>query len=235
MAAVKDVPERYFPALRGCGPRPTMPDFEPLPEHHLQRLTDEALIEYVGAARAGGDEEATALAMGMLAYGWEDKIRSWVAWKVPAQDVDDVVLEAQISIVKASFDGKLVGQLGAFMKRIADRRIADYYRSAARHGEHVQVETGREEDEATHQAAVDDETGFIAVMDVVEIVLTRRSPPHQKVIRLYGSEVFGFEDLSAEEVRARIEADGSGESVSVDNVAKIWSRFRQEVEDEIRG
>lgn len=207
-----------------------MTDFKRLPKHHLERLSDEALVEYVAAARAAGDGAAAKEAMEILAYGWEDRIRAWAAAKVPAQDVDDVVVEAQMSITNAGFDGKVIGQFGAFVRTITQRRIADYYRVAERHGPTEQIEVGREsDDEATHQVSVQDETGYVDLIEVVKIVLADQSPLHQKVIRLYGPDVAGFENLPAGEVKARIEADGSGDTVSVDNVAKIWSRFRLEV------
>lgn len=213
-----------------------MTDFERLPNHHLERLSDEALVEYVAAARAAGDRETAKDAMGILAYGWEDRIRAWVAAKVPTQDVDDVIVEAQASITNAGFDGKVIGQFGAFVRTITKRRIADYFRVAERHGPTVQVEVGREHaDETTHQVSEEDETGFVVLIALVEIVLAEQSPLHRKVIRLYGPDVAGFQNLPAGEVKARIESDGSGDTVSVDNVAKIWSRFRLEVAERIDG
>ena len=66
-------------------------------------------------------------------------------------------------------------------------------------------------------------------------MLATREPMHRKVIGLYGPEVAGFMNLSAAEVKEAIDGDDSGDTVSVDNVAQIWSRFKRDLRDELGG
>ncbi len=109
-----------------------MSDFEPLPPHRLSALSDECLVAYVAAAHAAGDVAAERQALGVLAFAWESYIRAKVALKVPEQDRDDVVLAVQESLLRSSFEGKVIGQFGAFLRKITARRIADYYRDLER-------------------------------------------------------------------------------------------------------
>lgn len=211
-----------------------MNDFKRLPEHRLQALSDEALVEYAAAAHAARDADAERSALGCLAYGWEPVIRARVALKVPKQDHDDVILEVQESLIRSTFEGKVVGQFGAFLRTITQRRIADYHRERERRREHEGVDTGREDREEPGVIPITaDETGAADLRAVVERVLARRSPLHQRVIRLYGPEVAGFMNLTAAEVKEAIDGDGTNETVSVDNVAQIWSRFRRELREEL--
>ncbi len=203
-----------------------MSGFKRLPQHRLQDLSDEELVGYAAAARDAGDTEAEREAIAYLAFAWEPYIRAKVALKVPVEDRVDVVLEVQASLIHSNFQGKVVGQFGAFVRTIAQRRIADYHRKRSRRPR-LEAGDGNEGEPTT------DETGYVALRAVVEQLLAKRSPLHQKVIRLYGPEVAGFMNLGAAEVKEIIDGDESDDTVSVDNVQKIWSRFRQELEEEL--
>lgn len=213
-----------------------MSDFEPLPQHRLGDLSDERLVAYVAAAHAAGDAAAERDALGVLAFAWEPFIRAKVALKVPEQDRDDVVIAVQESLIRASFEGKVIGQFGAFLRTITQRRIADYHRELERRPEFAVIDGGGDDEgEGEVTPVAPDESGAVDFLAVVEAVLARREPMHQKVIRLYGPEVAGFMNLSAAEVKAAIDGDDSGDTVSVDNVAQIWRRFKVELEEELGG
>lgn len=214
-----------------------MSDFEPLLPRQLEQLTNEELIDYIRATREAGAVQAERDAVGYLAYAFEPTIKVWVRKDTPAQDVDDVVMEVMASAIKASFDGKVVGEFGSFLKTIAKRRVADYFRHGERQleADPLPSEHEGEEDFWGEQASNEDETELVALRDAVDRVLAGRNPLHQKVIRLYGSEVAGFDDLPADQVSAKIASDGSGDSVSVDNIAQIWSRFRRDLREELGG
>lgn len=214
-----------------------MSDFQPLPIHRLERLADRELIDYVGAARRAGDSAAERSAIGYLAFAFEPTIKAWVRRRTPAADVDDVVMEVFESVIDASFHGKVLGEFGSFLRTICERRVADNLRRRGRRLDADPMPSEHEGDEAVWGTgpSVGDETGRIALRDALERVLATRNPLHQQVIRLYGSGVDGFEDLSAGAVSARIEAAGTGERVTVDNVAKIWSRFIGDVRRELDG
>ncbi len=214
-----------------------MSDFEPLPPHRLGALSDEALVDYVAAAHEAGEGEAEREALAVLAFGWEGVIRARVALKVPPEDRDDVVVEIQESLMYASFEGKMIGQFGAFLRTITQRRIADYHRTRSRQPGVESLDEGwNDEDEwGEPEPAAPDETGLVDLRDAVERVLATREPMHRKVIALYGPEVAGFMNLSAAEVKEAIDGDDSGDTVSVDNVAQIWSRFKRDLRDELGG
>ncbi len=213
-----------------------MSDFEPLPQHRLGALPDDRLVAYAAAAHAAGDSAAERDALGVLAFAWEPFIRAKVASKVPEQDRGDVIVAVQESLIRASFEGKVIGQFGAFLRTITQRRIADYHRELKRRPELAVIDGGGG-DEGVGQVtpAAPDETGAVDFLAVVERVLARRDPMHQKVIRLYGPEVAGFMNLSAAEVKAAIDGDDSGDTVSVANVAQIWRRFKVDLEEELDG
>ena len=205
-----------------------MAAFRRLTPAQLQGLTDEELIDYLDRAREAGDASAQREAIGYLAYSFEGIIKARVTAAVPKREVEDVTGEVMHSLVRAAFDGKLIGQFGAFVRTITKRRIADFHRDRKRR---PRTDSLAEEHEGDGEisggrAQVDDELGAADLRDVIGRLLATRNPLHQKVIRLYGPGVAGFENLSAEEVCDRIAADGSGDAMSVDNVAKIWSRFK---------
>ena len=118
---------------------------------------------------------------------------------------------------------------------MTERRIADFTRTAKRRPDEAPLaeENADDDDVAGGQPSTADETGLIDHLDAVGRVLETRNPLHRKVIRLYGAGVPGFEDLSADQVCERIAADGSGERMSVDNVAQIWSRFKRDLKGEL--
>lgn len=215
-----------------------MVDFEALPPHRLDRLSDEALVDYVAAAHDAGDQDAERAGLGLLAYAFEPQIRVWVGSTVPTEDIEDVVIVVQENLIRASFDGKVIGQMGALLKTISQRRAADYWRDRERRGD-VQGNKGRLGDDGDRgQGPIPealDEGGFVETMEAVDRVLATRNPLHQKVIRLYGPNVAGFMDLPADEVKAIVDGDDSDDTVSVDNVAKIWSRFVKELRGELNG
>ena len=213
-----------------------MAAFQALPPHRLDGLDDEGLVDYVAAAHAAGDLEAERAGLGLLAFAFEPRIRAWVALSVPRQDHDDVVIEVQASLIKASFEGKVVGQFGGFLKAITKHRVADYWRVRERRGQPEPLGNEHEGDDGAGQvAATADDTAVVELRALVDRVLATRNPLHQKVIRLYGPDVAGFLNLPADEVKAAIDGDDSTDTVGVDNVAQIWSRFKRDLREELDG
>jgi DNA-directed RNA polymerase specialized sigma24 family protein len=214
-----------------------MADFRRRPPHELDRLSDQELVDYLDAAREAGDAEALKDAVGYLAFAFEGSIRARVAAKVAPQDIDDVTMEVLNSVIRAGFDGKLIAQFGALVRTITVRRIADHHRTRERrHAGEQEPLAGDRGGEAARRGAEPagtDETGVVDLLDAVERVLAELSELHQRVIRLYGPSVCGFENLTAAETCDRLAAEG--ENVSADNVAQIWSRFRRRLEEAFDG
>ena len=218
-----------------------MTEFRPLRESELDHLGDQALVDYIVAAREAGDAAAERRAVGVLAFAFEEIVKAWVRKDMGSapQDVDDVVMDVMQSAIRSSFEGKVIGEFGSFLKTIAARRVVDYFRRRGRRPREAPL-PAEHEGEGEGEDGIwgvgpshDGGAGVTELRDAVERVLASRSQMHRKVIRLYGPNVAGFMDLPAAEVKARIDADGSGDSVGVDNVAQIWSRFKRDLEAEL--
>ena len=205
-----------------------MADFRRRPPHELEHLKDQELVDYLDEAREAGATAALKEALGFLAFRFEGVIKARVAAKVPSEDIDDVAMEAMHSVIRSGFDGKLIAQFGAFVRTVTQRRIADYHRDREGDPGANSIDGRGEEDERGVEPPAPDESGGVVVIDAVERVLGGRSELHQRVIRLYGPGVCGFDDLPAADVCERLAEDG--DSMSVDNVAQIWSRFKRDLQ-----
>lgn len=212
-----------------------MTEFRALRESELDRLDNEAIVDYILAAREAGERESERRAVNVLANAFWPVICAWVRRKVPADDVEDVAQEALLSLLRSTFEGKLVGQFGAILKTITQRRIADYFRGRERRPDVTPLGGEHEGEEGVwaEEPASEDAAASVELRAVVEAVLAGRSELHQEVIRLYGPNVAGFLDLPADEVAARI-TDGGGE-MSPSNVHQIWSRFKRDLRAELDG
>jgi len=211
-----------------------MGEFEPLPEHRLQDLGDDKLIEHVIAARDAGDLSQARMAMSILAFGHYQRVYVMVSLKVPADSVDDVAQEVMAHALKSSFDGRSVGQFVSWLKTITSRRIADFTERATRDRERQAGPlTGDEDDEVRADAlGVDGGQSQVEVTEIVMGALEQTDDPvHRRVVELYGPGEFGFAELSAREVASAVneEARDGDSTMSEGNVHKIYQRFRDRV------
>ena len=208
-----------------------MSDFRALSESELDRLDDDELVAYIASAREAGDQVAERRAANVLAHAFWGTICAWVRRTVPRDDVEDVAQEVLASLLRSSFDGKVIGQFGAFLRTITKRRIADYYRDRERRltGDPLPSEHGGDDDVWGEEPVEGDEAAAVELRDVVDRVLAARSETHQEVIRLYGPNVAGFMDLPAGAVADRVDA------MTPANVHQIWRRFKTDLEAELDG
>ena len=88
----------------------------------LAEAGDEALVDYLVAAREAGDAQETAMALQLLVFGRMRFVESMVARKVPDHAVDRVAGEAMFSVMKTMFDGESVGQFVNLLRRVTERR-----------------------------------------------------------------------------------------------------------------
>src|SRR5687767_6874502 len=109
-----------------------MSDFRPLSEGELAALTPERLISYHHEARRLGRHDHARTALAMLVWGFMDRVRFWVSRRLPPQDVEDVAADVIESAIKSSFDGTQPRQFGAWLRRIARRRVADFLAAESR-------------------------------------------------------------------------------------------------------
>lgn len=211
--------------------------FQLLSERELDRLGDEALVDYIGLARAAGDDEAAKRAAGILAWAFWDQARHWVRKSVPAEDVEDVAMEVMGRAVKNSFDGTLVGQFGAWLKTIAIRASADYWRVRERRGDADPLGSEHLGSDDSHGREEGGEDGGYVLIEYMQLFEERLdaldNDLHRRVVLAYGPVELGCEALSAAVVVEQLQANG-GETTTEANVHQIWRRFKAGFERALR-
>jgi RNA polymerase sigma factor (sigma-70 family) len=191
--------------------------FEPLPDHTLQKLSDDELIAYIRKARDEGELPHARRGLMILVYGYERDVNRRVSIKVPVHVVDDLAHDVLVRAIAAAFDGTSVGEFRNWLHTIVDRTVADFYRRAERRPKETILpsEHAGEDDVWGAEPSLDSEAGAVELRIIVEEVLETFNDKHRLVIQLH---VFG--GLNAGEVCDRITG------MSEDNVAQIASRFR---------
>jgi DNA-directed RNA polymerase specialized sigma24 family protein len=186
--------------------------FRPLDEAALQRLDDDALIEYMRAAREAGHASA-AFALAVLVYGQWSNVARRVRLKIPPAHVEDVTAGVIEDAVFSAFEGRSLGQFRSWLNTITGRKIADFYRRG-----HGRMETSCELEEP----AAPPETGEVELRDAIERVMARMRPDHRRVV-----DIVIFEDRPAADAAREIE--GMTEA----NVHQIVFRFREALRGEL--
>jgi RNA polymerase sigma factor (sigma-70 family) len=221
--------KRYFarPSRQTGPPRPTFPslaEFRELPEHRLNGLNDEQLIDYLRAARAERRHETMKPAIAVLVFGYHDTLRNRARLKLPDHDVADVVSETMASAVASAFGGSSVGEFRSWLHTILSRRIADYHDARSRSPKTTSLpsEHQGEDDVWGHEPGVPFEGDAQHARDCVRVAYEElENKRHRRVIDLY---VFG--PLSAAET-----AELVGDEMSEANVHQISSRFQKRVKE----
>jgi RNA polymerase sigma-70 factor (ECF subfamily) len=199
--------------------------FTPLPEHNLDRLSEDQLIAYVRAARTAGDLQAGRLGLGFLVYGQEPSVRARVRMKVPAEAVEDLTSDILVRAITSAFNGQSVGEFRNWLTTITKRAIADYHRTQKRRPltdalpeEHANSDP----DVWGPQIGVPSETGVVELRMVIADAMAQLSETHRLVIELHV-----FAEMTAPEVCATI--PGMSEA----NVNQIASRFRKRARERL--
>lgn len=190
------------------------------------------MIAYHHEARRLGRHDDARTALGILVWGFLDRVRFWVSRSLPAQEVDDVVAEVIESAIKSSFDAKETGQFVAWLRRIAQRRVADYLDARSRRpgAAPLAEEHEGEEDIWGLGGEVPDPTQEIVERSVVEQALGELNEVHRRVVELAGPQDLGFEQRPGKETAQLINDQLSGrlsDPMSEANVHQILSRFRK--------
>jgi RNA polymerase sigma factor (sigma-70 family) len=209
-----------------------MSDFRPLTETELAALSAEELIAYHHEARRLGRHDEARSALAILVWGFRGRVGFWVSRKVPRPDVDDVANEVIESAIRSSFDRATPGQFGAWLRRIAQRRVADYHAAESRRPDQVPLpEEHEREDEIWGGGGVaPDPTQEVVERSVVEQALGELSEVHRRVVELAGPQDLGFEQRTGKET-ARLVTDQLSaqmdDPMTEANVHQILSRFRK--------
>ena len=98
----------------------------------MSGLADDALIDYLRAAREAGRHDAMKAAVAVLVFGYHDTLMNRARLKLPEADVADVVSETLASAIASAFDGSSVGEFKSWLHTILSRRIADYHDARTR-------------------------------------------------------------------------------------------------------
>lgn len=192
--------------------KPRVAAFQPLDEGRLQRLDDDALIDYMRRARAAGHPSA-ALGLAIVVYGHWANVERRVRLKIPQQHVEDLTGDVIAGAITSAFNGTSAGQFRSWLATITQRAIADFYRRGP----------GRTRtEEATDDRAAPSEEGAVEIRDAIERVLATLRPDHARVV-----DIVVFEDGTAAD--AARELDGMTEA----NVHQIVSRFRRALRAEL--
>ncbi|MGH2992787.1 MAG: RNA polymerase sigma factor [Solirubrobacterales bacterium] len=209
-----------------------MSDFRPLTERELLALTPEQLIAYHHEARRLGQHNGARAALGILVFGFIGQVRFWVSRRLPPQDVDDVAGEVIESAIKSSFDGAQPRQFGAWLRRIARRRVADYFDAQSRRPKEGPLPDEHEGEEDIWGTAgeVPDATEEIANRSLIDQALDELNPVHRRVVELAGPQDLGFEQRPGKQTAQMINdqfSDRTGDPMTEANVHQILSRFRR--------
>jgi RNA polymerase sigma factor (sigma-70 family) len=187
--------------------------FLPLDEAALQRLDDDALIEYMRQARAGGHPSA-ALGLAILVYGHWQNVERRVRMKIPPAHVEDLTGDVIADAIASAFEGRSVGEFVSWLNTITQRAIADFYRRGPGRMKPADV--------SPPEPAAPSDAGAVAVRDAIERVMATLRPDHQRVV-----DLVVFEDRSAADAARAL--DGMTEA----NIHQIVSRFRRALRAEL--
>jgi DNA-directed RNA polymerase specialized sigma24 family protein len=198
-------------------------DFEELPEHQLQLLSDDDLVAYIRTARQAGRHDAMKPAIGVLAFGYWDNLVNRARLKLPEPEVEQVAGEALESAIASAFDGSSVGEFRSWLHTILSRRIADYWQKRERTlpTEKLVSEHQGAEEVWGEEPAVGFEGDALHAHECVTAALLELPEAHRQVVRFY---VFG--PHSAASV-----VDLVGDGMTEANVHQISSRYQRRVKE----
>lgn len=211
--------------------------FRPKNELELDQLDDDALVEYVVAAREAGSEEEFIKATGILVYRRYEAMLGYTmkSDKITSiHDAEDIVGQAIAHALRPSFEGGSAGEFFGRVWTILDRRIIDFHRKAGRTppADSLDAYDADRPDpyDVTPGKGGDFVDGFV-IREEWGRAVAKLSPRDLEIVRLRAR---GFE---AKEVIERMQADGfdGADDLTVDNVNQIYSRFKRANREPLTG
>jgi RNA polymerase sigma factor (sigma-70 family) len=197
--------------------------FRARPEHELDSLSDDELVEYIRDARGAGALADGRLALQILVFGHWNIVAARLRMKLPPHAVEDTTGEVIASAITSSFSGESVGEFKSWLNTILRRKIVDFYRERGRTIVTEPLE-GEREDQPPGQPVSPDDVGYVETQMVIESVLDELRDDHRRVI-----EIVVLRARSAEEACAQV--DG----MTPDNAYQIVRRFRQRLRAALEG
>jgi RNA polymerase sigma factor (sigma-70 family) len=200
-------------------------DFRELPEHRLETLDDDRLVEYLRDARAAGRHDAMKPAVAVLVYGYWDNLVNRARLKLRTEaDAEEVAAEAMASAIASAFDGRSVGEFRSWLHTILSRRIADWWEAREQKLDKTLLpsEHGGDEEVWGREPSVGFEGEALFARECIRGALGEiEDARHRRVIELY---VLGPHPAAE---TAKLVGDGMTEA----NVHQIASRFQRRVKE----
>jgi RNA polymerase sigma factor (sigma-70 family) len=200
-------------------------DFRELPEHRLETLDDDQLVEYMRSARAAGRHDAMKPAVAVLVYGYWDNLVNRARLKLRTEaDAEEVAAEAVASAIASAFDGRSVGEFRSWLHTILSRRIADWWEAREQKLDKTLLPSEHAGDEEVwgREPSVGFEGEALFARDCIRGALGEiEDARHRRVIELY---VLGPHPAAE---TAKLVGDGMTEA----NVHQIASRFQRRVKE----
>lgn len=200
-------------------------DFHPKSESELASFEDDAIIEYISAARDSGDQEQMRTALGIFVFRRYDQIVNRIRLKVDSdQDVEDLTMRVISDVMTAKFEGEHVGEAVNLMTTIVKRRIADFYESRNKRQE-TPLPGNADEDQPTPELSTgEDFTRGLELAEITREAVNELSGSHSMVVQL------SLTGLRAEEVASRVNESLILEKpMTGPNVHQITKRFRDKI------
>src|SRR4051794_15878276 len=218
---------RWKPATLRWAAHPAMtarpeppPRFRPRSEAELYELDELGLVEHVHDAKAAGHDDQARLAMHMLLFKHERRMRHRVAIRMPdhlahhADTAADWVLErVSRSALKFGFEGRSLGEWVNWWGTAIDRQCVSFWRTAQGQSLERQQPLASErvgEDDAAFDTQgepldIDRLLAQACYSEIIQAVLESvQNPMHARAIRL----AF-WDDLESAEVARRCETTGA--------------------------
>lgn len=198
-----------------------MPAFRPLDESQLERLDDDALIDYMRRGRAAGHPSA-ADALAILVFGHWSNVERRVRLKVPAVHVEDLTGDIIADAIASAFGGTSVGEFVSWLATITQRAVADFYRRGPGRMRTVSLSGDDRDDRPGPEPVLPAEDGVVEVRDAIERVMASLREDHRRVV-----DIVVFEDRPAADAAAEVAA------MTEANVHQVVSRFRRALREEL--
>jgi RNA polymerase sigma-70 factor (ECF subfamily) len=167
-------------------------------------------VGQVGVLRTGGREDGEGLRLpltvaepgaeiGAAAWGeMHERIRAFVARRIPSGDVDDVVQKVFLKMHLGLVAMKQSDRLGPWLHQIARNTVVDHYRMPARRKE---IASGLAEDFDRRTAEwdeADEEAGVAQAVQCLRPMVDRLPEPYRRAIQLV--EMQGMSQVAAARV-----------------------------------
>ncbi|MDQ2621941.1 MAG: hypothetical protein M3Y45_02760 [Actinomycetota bacterium] len=184
------------------------------------------------AARDAGQADQFETAVRVFIFKIRPRIEAIITLKISdPTDCDQVIGDALTDAVRnaSTITGRHYGEFFNWVKRIAQLRVADYYKRAKSKAQHVPIGPGEDEDGHPEIDPPDREREVEAVVIevVIEEILRARTPAHAEVIqrRRRGEP--------SKQIAAEMDGGAEGEMTPA-NVDQIFSRFRKDLHHEMK-